>query len=111
MIRGRGFRMARRSEVGYTGDAEDGALYRSPDAAELGVVARVPNTATLPNGEQAAILQAEHRGRVVATHRSERGADHAEVELLAEPRPTPRVEAAARELRVVLARLRSPALG
>ena len=68
----------------------------------LGVVARVPNTAMLPTGEQAAILQAEQRGRIVATHAASQGADHAEVELLVDPRPTPRVEAAARELRVVL---------
>jgi ATP-dependent Lon protease len=38
----------------------------------------------------------------VATHTSDRGASHAEIELLVEPRPTPRVEAAVRELRVVL---------
>jgi ATP-dependent Lon protease len=70
--------------------------------AALGVVARVPNTAMLPTGEQAAILQAEQRGRILATHTATHGADHAEVELLVDPRPTPRVEAAARELRVVL---------
>ncbi len=74
--------------------------FGAPDA--LGVIARVPNTATLPNGEQAAILQAEQRARVLATHVAERGADHAEVEIIVEPRPTPRVEAATRELRVVL---------
>ena len=72
------------------------------DGAEIGIVARVPNTATLPNGEQAAILQAERRARVVAVHAGERGAEHAEVELLTDARSSPRVEAAARELRVVL---------
>jgi ATP-dependent Lon protease len=56
----------------------------------------------LPSGQQAAILQTEQRARVVTRHESERGATHAEVELLTDPRPTPRVEAAARELRVVL---------
>ncbi len=68
----------------------------------IGVIARVPNTAILPNGQQAAILQAERRARLVAVHPSERGADHADVELIPEARPTPRVEAAVRELRVVL---------
>ncbi|MDP2292959.1 MAG: endopeptidase La [Actinomycetota bacterium] len=68
----------------------------------LGVVATVPDTATLPNGGLAAILQAQQRVRVHAVHSSERGADHAEVELVTETRPSPRVEAAARELRVVL---------
>ena len=72
------------------------------EAAQLGVVARVPNTATLPGGEQAAILQAEQRAQVATLHTSDRGADHAEVELLVEPRPTPRLEAEVRELRVVL---------
>jgi ATP-dependent Lon protease len=79
------------------------------EAAQLGVVARVPNTATLPGGEQAAILQAEQRAQVVALHTSDRGADHADVELVVEPRVSPRVEAEVRELRVVLeeiARLR-----
>ena len=88
--------------VEAAGRADGRVLLVAPGEQSLGVVARVPNTATLPNGEQAAILQAEQRGLVVALHTSERGADHAEVELLAEARPAPRVEAAARELRVVL---------
>ena len=71
-------------------------------ASSIGVIARVPNTATLPNGEQAAIVQAEGRARLVATHASERGALYADIEVVNDPRPTPRVEAAARELRVVL---------
>jgi ATP-dependent Lon protease len=74
----------------------------APGEGGLGVVARVPNTALLPSGEQAAIIQAEHRARVIAVHTSDRGAAHADVEVIVEPRPTPRVEAAARELRVVL---------
>ncbi len=80
----------------------DGRLVLLADDGEMGVIARVPNTATLPNGEQAAIVQAERRVRVVAVHSSERGAEHADVELIAEARPTPRLEAATRELRVVL---------
>jgi ATP-dependent Lon protease len=69
---------------------------------EIGVVARVPNAGALPTGQPAAIVQAETRARVLARHTSERGAEHAEVEVLTDPRPTPRVEAATRELRVVL---------
>jgi len=72
------------------------------DVPELGVVARVPTTGALPSGDRAAIVQAEARARITARHTSERGAEHAEVELLADGRPTPRVEGAARELRVVL---------
>ncbi|MFM2077649.1 MAG: ATP-dependent protease La [Actinomycetota bacterium] len=84
--------------------ATDGRVLLTGPAggSALGVVARVPNTGSLPNGEQAAILQAEQRGRIVATHTADRGAAHADVEVLTDPRPTPRVEAAARELRVVL---------
>ena len=83
--------------------AADGrVLLVAPEVADIGVVARVPNVGNLPSGQPAAIVQAERRARIVARHTSERGADHAEVQLLAEPRPTPRVEAAVRELRVVL---------
>ena len=88
--------------VEAAGRADGRVLLVAPGEHSLGVVARVPNTATLPNGEQAAIIQAERRGRVVALHSSERGADHAEVELIVDGRATPRVEAEARELRVVL---------
>ncbi len=80
----------------------DGRLILLADDGDIGVVAHVPNTATLPNGEQAAIVQAERRARLVAVHSSERGADHGDAELIGDTRPTPRVEAAARELRVVL---------
>jgi ATP-dependent Lon protease len=83
--------------------AADGrVLLVSEDAPELGVVARVPNTGSLPSGQPAAIVQAESRASIVARHTGGRGADHADVHVLTDPRPTPRVEAAARELRVVL---------
>ena len=83
--------------------AGDGRLVLHHEAAgEIGVVARVPNTGAMPNGEMAAIVQAEVRARIVARHPSERGSDHVEVELLSDARPSPRVEAATRELRVVL---------
>ncbi|MGB8858361.1 MAG: LON peptidase substrate-binding domain-containing protein, partial [Ilumatobacteraceae bacterium] len=88
--------------IADTGDTGDTGDTTGDAAGAIGVVARVPNTATLPNGEQAAIVQAERRARVVAVHSSERGAEHAGVELIADTRPSPRVDSAARELRVVL---------
>jgi ATP-dependent Lon protease len=90
--------------------AGDGRLVLHNEAAgDIGVVARVPNSGSMPNGDMAAIVQAEVRARIVARHPSERGADHADLVLLADARATPRVESATRELRVVLeeiARLR-----
>jgi ATP-dependent Lon protease len=81
----------------------DGRLVLHHEAAgDIGVVARVPNAGAMPNGEMAAIVQAEGRARVVARRPSERGSDHVEIVLLPDGRPTPRVEAAAREMRVVL---------
>ncbi len=83
--------------------AGDGRLVLHNEAAgDIGVVARVPNSGAMPNGEMAAIVQADVRARILARHPSERGADHVEIVLLADARPTPRVESAARELRVVL---------
>jgi ATP-dependent Lon protease len=81
----------------------DGRLLLHNEAAgDIGVVARVPNSGALPSGEMAAIVQAEVRARIVARHQSERGGDFADLVLLADGRPSPRVEASARELRVVL---------
>ncbi len=74
----------------------------SVDTPELGVVARVPNTGSLPGGQPAAIIQAESRALVLARHTSQRGADHADVQVLTDPRPSPRIEAATRQLRVIL---------
>ena len=83
--------------------AGDGRVLLLADAGgDLGVVASVPNTGSLPGGQLAAILQAETRARVVHTHLGERSGTSAEVDLVADERPTPRVEAAVRELRVVL---------
>ena len=83
--------------------AGDGRLVlHNGTAGDIGVVARVPNSGAMPNGEMAAIVQAEVRAQIVALHHSERGSDHVEVTLIADGRPTPRVESATRELRVVL---------
>src|SRR4249920_673916 len=84
-------------------EAGDGRLVLHNEAAgDIGVVARVPSAGAMANGEMAAIVQAEVRARIVARHPSERGSDHVEIELLADGRPSPRVESAAREMRVVL---------
>ena len=89
-------------------EAGDGRLVLHNEAAgDIGVVARVPSAGAMPNGEMAAIVQAEGRARIVARHPSERGSDHVQIQLLADSRPTPRVEAAARELRVVLEEIAS----
>ena len=81
--------------------ADDVSTGRS-GLGDLGVVARVPSRGSLPSGQPAAIVQTEGRARILARHTSERGADHADVEVLTDARPTPRVDAATRELRVVL---------
>lgn len=70
--------------------------------AEIVVVAHVPSTGTLPGGAQAAIVQIESRARLQAIHPGDRGADFADVEFITDPRPTPRIEASARELAATL---------
>src|SRR4051794_16672868 len=99
---------------------EDQALRRAIDAAvggqvafrvprttteptgETVLVARVPSTGSLPGGAPAAVVQVDSRGRMVAIHPSERGADFADVDVITDPRPTPRIEASARELAATL---------
>src|SRR4051794_1173395 len=83
--------------------AGDGPLGLQNDAAgDLRGVAPVPNSGAVPNGGMGANVQAEVRARVISRHPSERGSDHVDVTILADVRPTPRVESATRELRVVL---------
>ena len=83
--------------------AGDGRVVLHHEAAgDIGVIARVPNAGALPTGEMAAIVQAESRARIVARHPGDRGSEHVSVELIADGRPTPRVESVVRELRVVL---------
>ena len=72
-----------------------------PDDA-LVVVAQVPDVGNLPTGDPAAVISIQTRARITALHPSERGSTFAEVEVVTDPRPTPRVEALARELRGVL---------
>src|SRR5258706_3647842 len=83
--------------------AGDGRIVlHNDDADDVGVVARVPNSGAMPNGEMAAIVQAEVRARIVARHPGQRGSDFADLVLLTDGRPTPRIESVARELRIVL---------
>ena len=68
----------------------------------LVVVAQVPDVGNLPTGDPAAVISIQSRARISAIHPSERGTTFADVQLVADPRPTPRIEALARELRGVL---------
>jgi ATP-dependent Lon protease len=72
------------------------------DDATIGVTARVPETGNLPGGQPVAIVQVDGRARILAVHPGDRGASYADAELLRDPRPTPRVESMARELRATL---------
>ncbi len=72
------------------------------DEHTIGVVARVPDTGSLPSGEPVAIVQIESRARIHAIHRDDLGADVAEHEVLADPAPSPSIENVGRELRAVL---------
>ena len=91
-----GGRLALRASPSIDGEHEAAA------ADETVVLARVPSTGNLPSGTPAAVIQVEQRARLVELLTSERGADHADVEPLPDPRPTPRVEALSRELVGVL---------
>ena len=71
-------------------------------SSAVGVIARVPNAGELPNGAAAAIVQGQSRARLIGEVSAERSGRWAEVESLGEQRPSPRVEALGRELRVVL---------
>ena len=70
--------------------------------SDVAVVARVPDVGSLPTGEAVAIVSVDGRATISALHQSERGAAYADVVALSDPRPTPRTEAATRELRTVL---------
>ena len=82
--------------------AGDGRVLLRAGDDQLAVVAQVPDIGALPTGEPVAIVRVETRARITAVHASERGATYADAELLRDPRPTPRVEALARELRAAL---------
>src|SRR4051812_24759912 len=92
---------ARRAVEAAKGVGDGRVLLRAGDG-QLAVVAQVPDIGNLPTGEPVAIVRVESRARITAVHTSERGATHADAEILRDPRPTPRVEALARDLRGVL---------
>jgi ATP-dependent Lon protease len=71
-------------------------------SAVVGVLAQIENAGELPGGGQAAVVRGVQRGRLGAGVVSERAGLWVQAEPLTEPRPTPRLEAQARELRVVL---------
>jgi ATP-dependent Lon protease len=77
---------------------------RAGDDDPIVVIAQVPNIGNLPDGHPAAVLRAIARARVVAV--DEPSADDAvpvaRVQVLADTRSTPRLEASARELRATL---------
>ena len=65
----------------------------------LGVLARVPDVGSLPTGQPVAIIQAERRARVVASHATPGEATFADVEPIADQPTNARIDAATRELR------------
>ena len=69
----------------------------------LGVLVRVPDVGSLPTGQPAAIIQAERRARIVASHVTAGEANMAEVEVIADQPTNARIDAATRELRATLA--------
>jgi ATP-dependent Lon protease len=76
-------------------------------SARVGVVAHVEQVGQLPTGLEAAILRTAQRAELGAVVVSERSGRWLEVAPLTEGRPSPRVEALVRELRVVLEEIAS----
>src|SRR5262245_27917864 len=68
----------------------------------VGVIAHVEQAGQLPTGLEAAILRAVERARLGAEVVAERSGRWLEVDPVVETRPSPRVDAQVRELRVVL---------
>jgi len=69
--------------------------------ASVGVVAVVEQAAELPGGAQVAVIRGVSRAILGAEHVGERSGRWASAIPVTDPRPTPRVEAAGRELRAV----------
>ena len=67
----------------------------------VGVIGHIEQTAELPNGTRVAVIRTLQRALVLSETASERSGRWMTVEPLAEPRPTPRNDATARELRAV----------
>jgi ATP-dependent Lon protease len=71
-------------------------------SARVGVIAQVENAGELPGGGLAAIVRGLQRARLGAGVVTERSGLWVQAEPVEESRPSPRVEALGRELRVVL---------
>jgi ATP-dependent Lon protease len=86
--------------------AGDGRVLLVPQVdgrtAVVGVVAQVENAGELPGGGFAAIVRGIQRARLGAAVVSERAGLWVRADPVSDGRPTPRLEAAGRELRVVL---------
>ena len=73
--------------------------------AKVGTIAQVEQAGELPTGQQAAILRGIGRAELGAAETSERAGLWVQAHPVADPRPSVRVEGAARELRIVLEEL------
>src|SRR5207342_1678518 len=86
--------------------AGDGRVVVVPEVGgrlpRVGVIAHVEQAGQLPTGIDAAILRAVERATLGAEVVAERSGRWLDVEPVAEVRPSPRVDAQLRELRVVL---------
>ncbi len=71
-------------------------------SARVGVIAEIEQVGQLPTGAEAAILRVVQRAALSAEVVAERSGRWQEVEPLTDGRPSPRVDALVRELRVVL---------
>jgi ATP-dependent Lon protease len=95
-----------RAPITAAAAASDRRIVLVPDIegrpATVGVIAQVENVGQLPGGGEAAILRTLQRARLGATITTERSGDLLGVEPMTDGRLSPRVEAQARELRVVL---------
>jgi ATP-dependent Lon protease len=91
-----------RSAVTAARQTSEARMLLHTGSGDIAVVAQVPDVGSLPSGDPAAVIRIEGRARIGALHQSERGATYADAEVIVDPRPTPRVEALARELRGVL---------
>ena len=86
--------------------ASDGRVVLVPvvagNYAKVGTVAQVEQAGELPGGQQAAIVRGLQRAELGAAETAERSGLWIHVTPVTDDRPTPRLEAAARELRVVM---------
>ena len=86
--------------------ASDGRVVLVPvvagNYAKVGTIAQVEQAGELPGGQQAAIVRGLQRAELGAAETAERSGLWIHVTPVTGDRPTPRLEAAARELRVVM---------